>query len=163
MLVRVAPASSEAPETLEGIYDGLRYGMHHVWSGASDKTVFSTPKMNHVYRTVHDFYHAVFNRDTTPEDEILLWGDIERNTSKALPESQQARLLYWVEHIGQVKHHLEHGDFPDNQVLFTMKKLVSMGYHLVNIPEHWLLKAGIAYLHMDGSRLTEQAINELLK
>lgn len=131
-LVNVNHASDIAPETLEGIYNDMRNGMFHVWTGASDKTIFSSPLMNHKYRVVHDFYHALFNCETTPEGELKLWQCLVKNN--LLPLSIAAALVLHVEHVGQVQRFKDTGKFPEDQRQFMLDVLRAANLDIMNIP-----------------------------
>ena len=99
-----------------------------VYSGANDASnLFFSPLVNLLYRTVHDFDHAInysVNRGTTKyEDELYLNCLMAKRvydwtTCSDYYTEQDALMAFFAMYhdtVGQVKYYKEHGDFVVNQ------------------------------------------------
>ena len=103
-----------------------------VWSGASDRTVFSCPEANYAFRAWHDWHH------------ILLRAPFDRKGEEAVHISQMAeagKYARWIdatfdqrqftmlaaENIGQLDYWERFGAPPDDQRLFACGYLAARG------------------------------------
>ena len=94
-----------------------------VWGGASDKTVYTSPKVNHAFRLWHDWLHISYGFQTTLGDELLL-GAI--HTDAALVAGKNVAKLMWIDTCGQSLYYSEHGHFPVDQLEFAWAKFQAM-------------------------------------
>lgn len=88
-----------------------------VWSGASDNTVWGSPRVNWAFRALHDALHLKTGLGFSPVEEIEL-GRIQASQYSGL----MADLVY-IEVAGQAEHYLKTGQFVVDQVEFTMRQL----------------------------------------
>ena len=99
-----------------------------VYSGANDSSnLYFSPQVNLLYRTVHDFDHAInysVNRGTTKyEDELYLNCLMAKRVydwticSDYYTEQDALMVFFAMYHdtVGQVKYYKEHSDFVVNQ------------------------------------------------
>jgi hypothetical protein len=117
-------ADGVSPEAYAAGRDGLQANPFPVYAGASDRTIFGDPKVNHAFRAWHDAWHLRLRAPFTPEgeravcraqmDELHAWTDEHSGSFSGL----QAALLY-AEIIGQLEHQTAHGAFPENQRAFV--------------------------------------------
>lgn len=109
--------SEHAPNTYENLA-ALCPGRHMVvYSGGSDKTIWSSPEVNYAFRAWHDYIHVQFKLPFTLEGETAA----ARIQSRSL--SGLAKRLIEIEVIDQAKHFLATGEFVADQRAFTIKKL----------------------------------------
>ncbi len=85
-----------------------------IWSGASDKTIFGCPKVNHAFRALHDALHLETRMNFSVESEIEL-GRIQASKYS----SQLIQDLIYCEVSLQAMHYRDTGNFVSNQVEFT--------------------------------------------
>lgn len=81
-----------------------------VWAGASDRTIWSGPAVNHLFRAWHDATHvaACADFDTAGELETA-------RRQCAMIQGKPERAILWAETAGQVLYHAAHGAFPSDQ------------------------------------------------
>lgn len=100
----------------------LRTGKIHIWTGASDKTIFASAKVNHYFRAWHDYIHVTEN---------LGYDFIGES---AVCKIQQAQLpLDWgferalvdSEIVGQALYYMKYNEFIDDQRAFTLQFLTN--------------------------------------
>lgn len=107
-----------APEGFEALKTFVtQHGYIPVWSGGSENTIFGTPEVNYAFRAWHDSVHLELNVGFDLEGETVVAIEMSKN----LPEDV-ARLI-WIEVVEQAKYYFETGNFPVNQVEFTLNKL----------------------------------------
>lgn len=95
-------------------------GKIHVWTGASDNTIFADPKVNHYFRAWHDYIHVTQNYGYDFIGESIV-ADIQR---QQLPKEWIfERELVMCEVVGQAQYNMIQGDFVNNQRQFTMDYL----------------------------------------
>lgn len=89
-----------------------------VWSGGSDKTVFSAPAINHAFRFVHDLGHVMDGCDLTEQGEVdVITAFVWRVFSQA---GFLAALLAACDLLGQLYYGTNnHGAFVDYQESFV--------------------------------------------
>ena len=115
----VAVPAAVAPSTFEALQTAVQPGRFGaitvpVWNGASTDTIWSGPKVNYLFRALHDVHHvelgAGFDAAGEREASRYLWsmirGRLERRT-------------VWAETFGQVRHFLNSGQFPIQQRSFV--------------------------------------------
>jgi hypothetical protein len=119
-ILRIAPshtAQDYAPATFEAL-KGQSVGSLVVWAGASDKTIYGDPTVNHAFRAWHDSLHLALNAPFTLQGERIV----------AL---EQARLIggetfghiIMAEVVGQAEYFALTGQFPVDQKAFDLKYL----------------------------------------
>lgn len=113
----------DAPDTLESLTDYIeRTGRIAVWSGASDRTVFSDPETNYAFRAWHDFHHwrHQLSFDAYGERVVLEHqvADIRTLYGHGADADRMVEILE-AEVLGQLMHEAEHGDFPEDQRAFA--------------------------------------------
>ncbi len=104
-------------------------GRIRVWSGASDKTIFGDPNINHAFRAWHDKVHVTYNLPFTPEGEHMVM-QIQQRQCDIFGKSHFTRdeitLFYRIlacEIDGQLAHYIAEGEFPKDQRVFTKRHL----------------------------------------
>lgn len=90
-----------------------------VWSGASERTIWSRPSANHLFRAWHDSHH------------ILLCADFSRDGERraaeyalSLVHGRAERAILWAETEGQQEYCARWGAFPDAQRDFVRDCIV---------------------------------------
>lgn len=103
-------------------------GRFPVYAGASERTIFGDPAVNHAFRAWHDAWHLRLRAPFTPEGEervyreqhveLVQWwsGDTSNENQKLL---RDALALLRAEILGQLEHQSAHGAFPVNQRAFV--------------------------------------------
>lgn len=116
-------AVEDAPSTFEELvaeYSDCRLTGRpfRVWSGGSERTVFSAPAINHAFRFVHDVGHVVEGCDLTEEGEAnTITAFVWRVFSQA---GFLAALLAACDLLGQLYYGTNnHGAFVDDQESFV--------------------------------------------
>jgi hypothetical protein len=110
--------SDFAPQTFEDMIRAYQDSKRLViWSGASDKTIYGAPEMNYLFRAMHDLAHIQCMADFTLSGE----------TRVALHQMSQvgtelAKIIR-IEVISQIEFLNQYGNFPENQVNFTINQL----------------------------------------
>lgn len=92
-----------------------------IWSGESDNTIYNDPKINHMFRAIHDSIHLKTGLGFSPEQEIEM-GRIQAAALEANCKSLLADLFY-IEIAEQAKYYLKNGIFVKDQVTFTKERL----------------------------------------
>lgn len=65
----------KAPETFEGIKEYLaQHGRLAIYSEGSDKTIYSSPEINHRFRALHDKTHIEYGLGFSVADELKVAG-----------------------------------------------------------------------------------------
>ena len=94
----------------------------HIWTGASDNTIFGNPTVNHKFRAWHDYIHITrgFGYDYLGESIVC---DIQKNM---LPQDLTfEKELVHVEIVGQAQYFMLNKEFLSNQRKFTIDYLIS--------------------------------------
>lgn len=115
-------ARDAAPQTLPDVLNSnTATGALTVWAGASDRTVWGDPRLNHLFRSWHDWAHVRTGAGFAPAAEIALaeWqaAEAERSVGSAF-----ARLVF-LEIAGQASEYLKTGRFLSNQLEWTLSQL----------------------------------------
>lgn len=116
-------AVPNAPETLDALDKAVRMSIlscapFPVWEGGSERTVFSLPASNYMFRFLHDHEHVRQRLDVNTADEILLGEQWTDRVFAATQDVGVARIAM-IDTIGQTLHHSKHGEFPTNQRAFA--------------------------------------------
>lgn len=114
-----------APNDYDALYDMWRHcqsdnGPFLVWSGGSDKTIYTTQAANHAFRFWHDILHVTKGLKFDTMDEIEI-GIIQTKAIQAEfgKDSLEAKIML-ADTVGQsVYAQMNQGEFPDNQVSFV--------------------------------------------
>lgn len=115
--------SNLAPDTWNKTQESyFNTGIITVWSGGSDKTIFSAPLINWCGRAWHDSIHlahgydfSLHGEEKTCEAQIA---DLYHITTNKELRQYGARLLE-CEIVGQADYYFKTGRFIDNQKEFT--------------------------------------------
>lgn len=91
-------------------------GTIHIWTGASDNTIFGDPKINHYFRAWHDVEHLVNRLGYDYLDESVV---CEIQKSKLPQDWHFERALIHAEITGQAQYNMKTGFFVKDQRLFT--------------------------------------------
>lgn len=119
--------SLSAPDKFKMVENQVNLGHLTIYSEGCEKTIFSCPHYNHIFRLLHDFEHVRHRKEFTPEDEIEL-AKIQayKANDKLLSD------LILVEVKSQVEYLLKYGYFVENQRDFAINELKSLGYTVFN-------------------------------
>ena len=91
-------------------------GKIHIWTGASENTIFGDEKINHYFRAWHDYVHLNYNLGYSITEESIVC-NIQRDF---LPnEWYFEKDLINAEIIGQAHYFYRNNKFVENQRLFT--------------------------------------------
>lgn len=90
-----------------------------VWSGASERTIWSSPEVNYLFRALHDSHHLETGYGFDLEGERAL-----AEHACALIEGERDRSILWAEVWGQVRYQQENGRFPVDQRAFVCAYIV---------------------------------------
>lgn len=121
----------DAPNTFEDLMAHIeRTGRMLVWDGASDRTIFGSPEVNHAFRAWHDWAHWRFRLPFTPEGERAACAVQQDHMRRLYGDNALSRwfcALLEAEIIGQIEYHTAHGDFPVDQRAFVVDWLGRRG------------------------------------
>ena len=118
-------ASENAPNNLATMRLAWAEGSSYpVYSGASDKTVYSTPEQNLAFRFWHDVLHLVYDLDVSFEEELQI-AKIHQKSARQY-YGPDAALLMRIDTRGQSEYYKEHGAFPEDQLAFAWVKWQEM-------------------------------------
>lgn len=110
----------EVPDVLSSMtraWHDLPY--YPVYSGASDKTVYSFAECNYAFRFWHDYLHILHGKEIDAEGEFFV---AALHVDAASRLSHDAAALMRIETQGQTEHYLAHGEFPEDQLAFSWAK-----------------------------------------
>ena len=85
-----------------------------VWSGASDRTIWSSPAANWRFRAWHDAQHLELRAEFDPAGERTVARLALRRTL-----GTYCRRILWAEVWGQIEHFQRFGVFPTDQSAFV--------------------------------------------
>jgi len=95
-------------------------GKIHIWTGASENTIFGNEKINHYFRAWHDYIHLNYNLGYSITEESIVC-NIQKDQ---LPQNWYfEKELINAEIIGQSHYFYMNNDFVKNQRLFTANYL----------------------------------------
>ena len=111
--------TTDAPDSLARLQHAteMRDGvlLIPVWTGASDRTIWSGPEANYLFRAWHDSHHLRLGAEFTREGERLV-ADLALSEVSGVLE----RALLWAETEGQQEHYARWGEFPGDQRGFDL-------------------------------------------
>ena len=91
-------------------------GKIHIWTGASDHTIFGEPTVNHKFRAWHDYIHITYGYGYDFVGESIC-SAIQQSM---LPTNWHfERNLVHAEIVGQAQYFMVNGNFLNDQRLFT--------------------------------------------
>jgi len=99
----------------------LRTGKIYIWTGASDRTIFVEPRINHYFRAWHDYIHITEN---------LGYDFIGESAVCSIQMAQlpfdwgYERALVQSEIVGQALYYMKYNEFIDDQRGFTLQYLM---------------------------------------
>ena len=96
-----------------------------VWKGVSDRTVFTSPDINHMFRYLHDHEHVDQRLTLSVEDERKL-GEAWSVRIHQLTGSAHAGMLAHIDTVGQTDYYAQHAAFPEDQREWAMRKYQGM-------------------------------------
>lgn len=131
LALQLAPASWQtsnlAPDTWEKTQASFApAGIVTVWSGASNATVYSSPRANWLFRAWHDSMHLAYGLDFSLAGEERA---CERQTAQVYKvcsdraKRRFASALLEIEIVEQAKHAVVTGEFIQDQLAFTLLQL----------------------------------------
>jgi len=107
-----------APQTVAEMFQAYsETGRIVVWSGGSESTIYRDASVNYLFRAWHDWTHLKTGAD------FSLAGEIYNCRAQAQPVGSELAKLLQVEIVEQAKFFFRTGDFPKDQVLFTIETL----------------------------------------
>lgn len=120
-------AHADAPHTLIDCLRAYRqHGKVIVWSGASERTIYGDPAVNHAFRAWHDYQHIVQRAEFDDHGERLVYHAQRLDVLALAPNpavaAQCCRVLH-CEVIGQLDHMARFGRFPTDQRRFASEYL----------------------------------------
>lgn len=124
--------SSEQTQSFEQIKtDFQRDGRLTVNTGFSDHTIFGSASVNWAFRAWHDSCHLQGDYNFSPEGERKACLMQQRQIIAAFPF--HPRLQYFIDLLdiegnSQLAYFQAHGDFPQDQLTFTLTELEKRGY-----------------------------------
>lgn len=81
----------------------------------SERTIWSRPAVNSLFRAWHDSIHLASCRGFGLEDEIAVWRTMDRWI-----EGEECRAYLFAESVGQIRYYEAHGYFPEDQRAFVL-------------------------------------------
>lgn len=114
---------SKAPQTYQDLIE--EYAARKritIWTGASDKTIFDDPQINHMFRAWHDHAHIFVMADFSAHGEYLASRYQMNMVSRRYGAGDTAlkfNAIIDCEVNGQRAYFDKHGDFPHDQRAFT--------------------------------------------
>ncbi len=132
--------AEDAPTSLEQLVERMnRTGRMCVWSGASEYTIYGSPRVNFAFRAWHDWCHWRGRFPFTFLGEAATCEMQWRHLADWYPDSADLRRyanIVFTEILGQAAYHHRHGDFPGNQRRFAQQML-----HVLEDPGAYVLGA----------------------
>lgn len=121
-----------APEDLHSLQAELRKGRFPVPLRHADSTIYGGRYPNAIFRLFHDAGHALYDREMTYADEVVLaaqqWADLCPKLVAVLNDQymrvpagvlRQHMMVYLAETVGQSEFCEQHGRFPEDQNTFV--------------------------------------------
>lgn len=88
-----------------------------VWEGGSDRTIWSSPSVNHAFRALHDYEHILQCAGFDVQGESY----VARAQAAKLCTSKAERVILLAETMGQIYYHERWGRFPTDQRAFVVR------------------------------------------
>lgn len=130
--VEPIPVASGAPDSLTTLLDqthaigpwrddqGMLVGTRiPVWSGASNRTIWSSPESNWTFRAWHDSHHILLGAEFDRAGELR----VARHAC-ALIHGKPERAILWAELQGQQDYFARYSAYPENQRAFVRDCIV---------------------------------------
>lgn len=125
--------TTDIPELCD-TYDKLRAhymstGRIRVWTGASDRTIFGDPAVNHAFRAWHDLGHIMLQAPFTPEGEEEVCALQMRQLARIMHGGRSGDEIKFMCHMlsaevnGQIAYEKLTGQFPEDQRAFMLQHL----------------------------------------
>lgn len=115
--------SPHAPSTYQELKARMgRTGRLVVYAGASDRTIYGDPAVNHAFRAWHDHCHLEGGHDTSFVGEVATCRLQTRHLLHRYGDSWRTwrwQRIVEAEIIGQARHFDRHGQFPVDQARFV--------------------------------------------
>lgn len=115
------------PETMEALNNEAAHCIHargqrdfRVWSGGSDRTIYSLPSVNHAFRFWHDMMHYTMQLGMNYADEVQLGLHSADIVGRRFGTDSLEYKLFVADTIGQSTHEHLTGAFPDDQLTFAL-------------------------------------------
>jgi len=129
MILDMAPPHypcENAPDTMSALLEWWHGDEKEmpVYSGASEKTIWSSPEINYAFRAWHDSIHVMYNYDFSFKGELLTARMQITLTEEYLKTDQFSDLL-WCEIAGQVGYFAAFNKFPEDQKEFVYRLLAN--------------------------------------
>jgi hypothetical protein len=110
--------SDLAPQTVAEMHRAFsETGRIVVWSGGSESTIYREPQVNYLFRAWHDWTHLRTGADFT------LAGETRNAIAQMSQVGTELQRLIYIETVLQAAHFFKTGDFPLDQVAFTLDAL----------------------------------------
>jgi hypothetical protein len=93
-----------------------------VYAGASDRTIYGDPAVNHAFRAWHDYCHLLGGYDTSFVGEVAVCRAQERQLLHRYGDSERTfrwKKIVEADIIGQARYFERHGTFPVDQAAFV--------------------------------------------
>lgn len=128
-------ACENAPNDYKSLmnwYNNNNSGVLPVFNGSSDKTIYSSDRVNFAFRAWHDAIHIAFKLDFSYADELevakhhvdeLLCWCIGHGIDGNL--AYDAAELVYADVVGQVEYYYHHKKYVDNQLDFVVDYIVN--------------------------------------
>ena len=110
----------DSVESMRAAYSAcLRTGRMAIWSGGSDRTIYSGPAANYAFRALHDIQHAESGSDFTLHGER----DASAEFVGRLPNRLRRRFgpILRAEIYGQAELAVATGTFAADQIAFDIR------------------------------------------
>jgi hypothetical protein len=123
VLPRGFDVSFDAPSSYEDLHRLLVTGARlRVWAGASDKTIYGDPEINHAFRAWHDWSHWIARQPFTPRGERAVSAAQCRHLLIDYGDNAHTRrwqLIIDAEVVGQNEYQARYQRFPADQAGFV--------------------------------------------
>lgn len=119
-LVKNWRVSSDAPNSYEALKkDYAIKGIITVYDGGCDKTIYSTPELNHAFRAWHDYTHLKHDLDFSRRGEFSVC-DIQLDLLRVYNVPDYYLNIFEADIKGQILYYNKHKKFVDNQIKFVL-------------------------------------------
>ena len=122
---------ADAPSTLEEMICWARLcaggdGLFPVSNEACEGTIYLSSEANMAFRFWHDMLHLSMHKDVSYDDEMQVAAEHLR-VAGASGLSNMAKAMLRADTYGQSMYYQAHGKFPEDQLAFVKKAIVSGG------------------------------------
>lgn len=122
--------SDDAPNTYEELWNEYKHcnatrQPFRVYSGASDNTIYTSREGNWAFRFWHDVTHIHTQSAFDLVGEARVASVTCDEIAKVFGKTSVEYKLFALDTIGQSAYNHAHGKFPDNQLEFVRKMLIS--------------------------------------